>query len=715
MKLVVDSILFSYAQIFFCNRRWFGAVVALATFAVPQLGLVALLGVSLSNLIASVLKFDETKIRNGFYGFNGILFGAAAVFYFKLTFFLLVLVGIFIIITFFVSAVLEHHLASVFNLPGLSLPFVVTLYMFVIFLTNYDFIQYKGLEFVDYSFLGFIPPLVKTYFKSLALVVFQSSILAGIVFCVAILMFSRVMFILSIVGFLANVLFVQLMFQQPNESFLVLSGFNSVLTAFALGGNLIIPSRKSFVLTVIAALMVVIVTGFFMKVLSPKGLPLLVLPFNCVTLSVLYSLKFRKDQSDLVLLYFQPGSPEENYYYHHNRVSRFERFKSIVPELPFFGKWTVSQGHNGAITHKEKWKHAWDFVVNDSEGSDFVGVGGSVNNYHCFKLPVVAAFDGTVALIVENVPNNEIGEMDLKLNWGNTIIIDHGQGILSSMSHLDPASMKVKTGESVKKGDVVAQCGNSGRSPTPHLHFQFQPTDRLGDNTLDYPIGHYLEKKGDGYVLHTFDVPAQDMEVQNIELHKIIQRAFEFKYGDKMAFDYTRGEGSHREEWEVKADIYNNLFIQSSAGATAYFVVVGKIYYMTDFLGKRDSALYWFYLMSVRVPLCYEPNLKLDDRYPLSKVMNNLLRYTSEFLLVFHPQMRAEGSFKFKERIPEAEEYTITNTISVKGSGVFSFYEKTWEGELVIDRNGSIKRIAMVSPNKPGIAVTANSMEEKKE
>jgi hypothetical protein len=205
------------------------------------------------------------------------------------------------------------------------------------------------------------------------------------------------------------------------------------------------------------------------------------------------------------------------------------------------------------------------------------------------------------------------------------------------------------------------------------------------------------------------------MEVQNIEVHKIIQRAFEFKYGDKMVFDYSVGEVSHREEWEVKVDIYNNLFIQSSAEATAYFVHVGKIYYMTDFAGNRDSALYWFYIMSVRVPLCYEPNLKWNDRYPLSKVMNNLLRYTSEFLLVFNPQLKAEGSFRFKERSAEAEAYTITNTITAKGTGLFSFYKRVWEGELSIDQKGSIKQISIVTPDKPQIRITANQIEELQE
>ncbi len=715
MKLFVDSILFSYAQIFFSSRRWFGGVVLLSTFIVPELGLVALLGVVVSNLTAYLLKFDETKIRNGFYGFNGILFGAAAVFYFKLTLFLLVLVFVFIIITFFVSAVLEHHLAAVFNLPGLSLPFVVTLYIFVIFLTNFNFIQPRNFEFIDYAFLGFLPPIVKTYFKSFALIVFQSSIVSGIIFAVAILFFSRVMFILSVIGFLVNQLFVQLIMPQHGETFVVLSSFNSILTSFALGGNLIIPSKKSFLLTVISSLMIVILTGFFSKLLSPYLLPVLVLPFNFIVLSVLYSLKFRREQSDLVLLYFQPGSPEENYYYHHNRLSRFEKFKALVPELPFFGQWTVSQAHNGTVTHKDKWKFAWDFVVKDEKGSEYTGSGTALKDYYCYKLPAVAPLDGTVVRIVDSVPNNEIGEVNLKLNWGNTVIVDHGNGVFSSLSHLEPYSTKLSAGDKVKKGDIIGACGNSGRSPTPHLHFQFQATDKLGDKTIEYPLCHYLEKKDGSFILHSFDHPAQDMVVQNLETHKLIKKAFDFTYGDKLTFQCKLDEQTFDEEWEVNVDIYNNLFIESSAGATAYIAVVGKILYLINFIGNKRSALYYFYLMSVQVPLCYEPNLYWKDRYPLSKVLNNAVRYLSEFFLAFSQQINAEASFAFEERTSESNDYVITNRISVKGSGVFAFYNETWEGRLTVDPEGFIKTITVTTPQQSQFHATAKTIEEKSE
>ncbi len=134
MQFFLDATLYSYAQIFFSNRKWFGAVILLATFTMPLLGLIALFGVILSNLTASVLKFDSNKIRTGFYGFNGILFGAASAYYFQLNIELLFLIPVFIIITFFISAVLEHLLEQVFNLPGLSLPFILSIYIFIIFI-----------------------------------------------------------------------------------------------------------------------------------------------------------------------------------------------------------------------------------------------------------------------------------------------------------------------------------------------------------------------------------------------------------------------------------------------------------------------------------------------------------------------------------------------------------------------------------------------------
>lgn len=52
---------------------------------------------------------------------------------------------------------------------------------------------------------------------------------------------------------------------------------------------------------------------------------------------------------------------------------------------------------------------------------------------------------------------------------GNTIIIDHGQGLTSIYMHLD--SISVKQGDMVSKGDIIGTVGSTGISTGPHLHW----------------------------------------------------------------------------------------------------------------------------------------------------------------------------------------------------------------------------------------------------
>jgi hypothetical protein len=65
-----------------------------------------------------------------------------------------------------------------------------------------------------------------------------------------------------------------------------------------------------------------------------------------------------------------------------------------------------------------------------------------------------------------------------KLLVGNTIVLDLGSGVFASLSHLKCGSARVKPGEHVRRGDVLALCGNSGNSSEPHLHFQLMDHPR---------------------------------------------------------------------------------------------------------------------------------------------------------------------------------------------------------------------------------------------
>ena len=53
-------------------------------------------------------------------------------------------------------------------------------------------------------------------------------------------------------------------------------------------------------------------------------------------------------------------------------------------------------------------------------------------------------------------------------------MIQHAEKEYSLLAHLKPGSICVRTGQQVNLGEKIGECGNSGNTSEPHLHFQIQ-------------------------------------------------------------------------------------------------------------------------------------------------------------------------------------------------------------------------------------------------
>lgn len=85
---------------------------------------------------------------------------------------------------------------------------------------------------------------------------------------------------------------------------------------------------------------------------------------------------------------------------------------------------------------------------------------------------ILAADDGVVTRV-----------QYLKTGYGHNVIIDHGGGVVTLYGHM--ATIHVKSGDTVKKGEEIGLEGSTGRSTGPHLHFEVRINGKIY-NPLNY-------------------------------------------------------------------------------------------------------------------------------------------------------------------------------------------------------------------------------------
>lgn len=150
---------------------------------------------------------------------------------------------------------------------------------------------------------------------------------------------------------------------------------------------------------------------------------------------------------------------------------------------------------NGRAAVAERF--AIDFVRLDPQGRAFVGAADKVESYYGFDTPVYAVADGVVVGTSDGAPETTPGSpaqgVTIDTAAGNHVVLDIGSGNFALFAHLKPGSVAVKTGQRVKRGELLGRLGSTGNSDAPHLHFHVMDgPSPLVASGLPYAFTHFV-------------------------------------------------------------------------------------------------------------------------------------------------------------------------------------------------------------------------------
>ncbi|MGV3723311.1 MAG: M23 family metallopeptidase [Actinomycetota bacterium] len=161
-----------------------------------------------------------------------------------------------------------------------------------------------------------------------------------------------------------------------------------------------------------------------------------------------------------------------------SEVAKAERVPSgptVALDPPFRGRWIVFHGGaSSLINHhagNEAQANALDLLIDARKSPE---PPDRLESYAAWGQPLLAPAAGRVVVVENSLPDQPIGGSDPKNLVGNHVTLEIAPERYVLLAHLKKGSVRVKVGDEVKGGAILARCGNSGNTSEPHLHFQVQ-------------------------------------------------------------------------------------------------------------------------------------------------------------------------------------------------------------------------------------------------
>jgi len=609
----------SYAILFFSANAKLGWWLLAVSMLAPDYGISGLAGIVAAGTLAWWLGYDHAQIRSGFLLFNPLLVCLTVAYlnrcYHFATPTFLLLWSAAVIGGFFVSAAGQQWARALLGMSAHSLPAVASAY--VLYFMGFSLFgppstpDLGGGASLEMSWL---PPFWQALFQAFGAMLFQPHVVPGMLVFFGLAMTSPLSTLAASLAFgVGAATMWHLGFPLGPEG-VTWCGFNFLLCGIALGSGYFITSAASLALAASGAFLCSLTTIALATALRYFNLPASALPYNLVVLALVTALRARRSAGALVPSP-SPGSlPESAVQQVLIDAKRFPDLKTPALFPPLAALCTVTQAFDGALTHRGAWKYALDFEV-EKDGKKCRGDGATLADFYTFGVPVLAPCNGVIANIVNHIADNPPGGNNPDENWGNYIVLYSDAGYYVMLAHLQQHSATVFVGQRVARGFVLGACGNSGRSPFPHLHLQIQDTALAGSASRPFCLKHYIEPSSHGTLYHTSGVPVTGLRLQQATPNPTLGEILHGWLPGEYRYRITEEEGRVREETLLldfdEAGRYRWRSHRTHARLIGF--LSEGVFFTTEFQGDDRSLLAWFAAGLSRVPCILEPGIAWRD------------------------------------------------------------------------------------------------------
>lgn len=598
-----------------------GLPLALMTFIEPHIGFVGLIGAVCAWYAGEIAGADAGE--RPVCVFNGLLSGlfVAHVWVSGTSVIALALLGG--VFSGWLTVVLGRLAWSLVRLPVLSLPFAL-----VAMLTTAAGGSLSTLSLNAYT----APPdmfgtQADKFLSAFGNLYFMPNPFVGLFVLTITVVFSRYYLVIALLGYSAALYWLNMLGAAPEHLAATAWDSNAILAALLVGGLFATPTLTTAALAALTAVIAAWLALALGRILDVAHLVPFSAPFVLAAWIVLYAaVRNTRMASSFNLLL--PDFPERSYERAQISRARTGNPGSIPLALPFVGAWTVSQGVSGPHTHRGPWRHALDFIILKDHKS-FANTGNRLEDFYCYNQPVLSPAYGQVWRITNDVPDNMPGTVNVAANWGNFVLIRLYDGKFALVAHLKPWTIAALPGTWIKPGDFIGYCGNSGRSPQPHIHLHLQASDESAAPTLPFHLASVLiSDKNEAPRYELAVVPKESATLSSAIAGEV--RPFYLLAGRGLHYTVAHDEND-QSDWSLHCEVdeLGRLMLISSTGGCCIAESTWAVFSGYERSGNADPYLDLWLLACGYAPASFQIDSWQDHAAPAKLLPQRAAKWLS--------------------------------------------------------------------------------------